>query len=103
MLRETQLFENVKEVVLHRVIARMELLCGVVVAQAFGDKPHHRFLSFAQQIGAFGINEPDGGHLRHSIDHTIRWCTGRRRRVQERSLIPSRIVRTPAAQLTSTL
>ena len=44
-----------KEVVLDRVIAQMELLYDVVAAQAFGNLPHHHLLSFAQKVGALAL------------------------------------------------
>ena len=50
---DVQLLEGVKEVVSYRVIAKMERLCEVVVAQAFGNLPHHR-LPFASAPDLYG-------------------------------------------------
>ena len=36
-------------------LAQMQLLCDVVVIQAFGDQPCHFLLPFAQKVGTFGI------------------------------------------------
>jgi hypothetical protein len=58
--RDAEFLEDVEEIFLDGVLAKVEFAGNLAVAQAFGDQRHYLFLAWRKQAAAEGVEHAPG-------------------------------------------
>lgn len=69
--RDSELVEDAKEVFLHRVLAKGELLRNLFVGKALGDQGHHLFFTRSKQSVSLGAHYAQRRYLRDEVEQLV--------------------------------